>query len=281
MTLRQTVLSASQIGQYRRCSLAWFLRYRCNLKFKPPAVLLKGRAVHAGIAAGLNAKIQSGGAMPPVDVVMQAAADTVDQHAPFTVFEDGEQPGDLKDRTVRLAALHHKVIMPQIQPALVEEELRYEIAPGIQMLGFVDCVETDGTIRDAKVSGRRPTEDNGLAVDFQLASYVMGVEAQGIPATKIVMDHLVDLKSPVAEPVVLDRAAVDTDRARAVAQSVAHQIATQQVVPTDDMKTCSWCEFRKICHGHKWWRYVREPVTAMDAARLTMPEALLPPDAPR
>jgi RecB family exonuclease len=280
MTLRQTVLSSSQIGTFRRCALQWWLGTRCRIRVKPPAVLTKGKAVHAAIAAAYEAKMGDPATPVPQDLVTQTAADAWDLHAPYTQFEDDEKPGELKDRTVALARLHHKEILPKVDPVMVEEELRFEIAPGIQMLGYVDCVDTDGVIHDAKVSGRSP-DQNGIQVDFQLASYTLGVEAQGIPVRGISLDHLVDLKTPRVEQVALDRATIDTRRAQTVAQSVAHAMATNQIFPTDDMKTCSWCALRKICHGQPWWRYVQEPVSAMDAARTIMPEQLLPPDAPR
>lgn len=246
---------------------------------KPPAVLLKGRAVHAAVAAGYRSKIDSGGAQPALDLMTDAASAEWDKAAPFTAFAEGEQPGDLKDRAVRLTAMHHRAIMPHVEPVLVEEEVRYSLG-GVQMLGYVDCLSADGTVRDVKVAGRRPDE-NGLAVDFQLAGYCAGVEAQGIPVRKIALDHLVDLKTPVVEITELDRADVDVARAASVAQTIAHQMATQQVVPTDDVRVCGYCEFQKMCWGQRWERYVQEPVNAMDAARKIMPEALLPPDAPR
>jgi CRISPR/Cas system-associated exonuclease Cas4 (RecB family) len=279
MTLRQRVLSASQVGTFRRCSLQWHLRYQCGVRMKPPAVLLKGRAVHTAVAAGYRAKIESGGAMPALDLMTDAASAEWDKAAPFTAFEPDEQPGDLKDRTVRLTAMHHRTIMPHVEPVLVEEELRYTLG-GVAMLGYIDCLSADGTVRDVKVAGRRPDE-NGLAVDFQLAGYCAGVEAQGIPVRKIALDHLVDLKTPVVEITELERADVDVARAASVAQTVAHQMATQQIVPTDDPRTCSYCEFKAMCWGKRWERYVAEPTSAIEAARQTMPEQLLPADAPR
>jgi CRISPR/Cas system-associated exonuclease Cas4 (RecB family) len=281
MTLRRTTLSASQIGTFRRCSLQWYLGSKCRIKTRPNASLLLGRAVHEGVAAGLRAKLEAGGYDPAQELVVQATADCFDRQQPYALFDPDERPGDVKDKAVALTRLHHKVVMPQIQPALVEEELRYDIAPGVAMLGYVDTVTTDGAIRDLKTSSRRPSEDNGLAVDFQSASYVAGVEAQGIPVDRIVMDHLVATKAPTTESVVLLRAEVDVERARQVARTVAHQMDTMQIVPVDDIKTCSWCAFRKICHGARWEAYVRDPAVAVDAAVRLMPEQLLPEGAPR
>jgi CRISPR/Cas system-associated exonuclease Cas4 (RecB family) len=251
-----------------------------KIKTKPTTSLAIGRAVHEGVAAGLRAKLDAGGVDPAQDLMVQQTSDTFDAHAPYVLLDPDEQLGPTKDKAVALTKLHHKVVMPQIQPALVEEDLKFEIG-GVAMYGIVDCVTTEGMVRDTKTSAKRPSADNGLAVDFQTAVYVAGVEAQGLPVSGVSLDYLVSTKAPAVEVVQVPRADVDVERAKQVARSVAHQMSTLAVVAQDNMQVCSWCPYRRMCHGQKWWTYVQDPSLAVDAAARLIPDQLLPPGAPR
>lgn len=267
-------LSATQISMYRRCSLQWAFRYMFGLKMKPQGFLTKGRAVHKGVAAGYTAKIDSR-VEPRLDVVFDATSDEFDLLAPDTKWDEGEDPGHVKDRALTLAGLHHAQVMPKVSPVLVEHEMHYDLPGGINMMAYADVITADGAIRDTKTVGKRENED-GIVVDAQLAAYVIGAEAEGLPVRRVHLDRLVDTKEPYAQVVDLDRAQVDTTRLEHVAEGVARGIEAGVFHPCDDMKTCSWCGYRLICHGARWWEYLRDPELARRAAHKALAQDLLP-----
>lgn len=267
-------LSASQIGTYRRCSMQWWFRYVAGLKMKPVANMTKGRAVHKGIEAGYTSKADVG-EDPPIELVLEATSDEFDRSAGGTKWEEGEDPGSVKDRSVNLAAMHHAEVMPLVMPALVEHEMHYEITSGVNMIAYADVVTADGAIRDTKTTGRTEKPEV-IAMDAQLAAYTLGAEAEGLPVERIHLDRLVDIQKPYVQSIELPRGQVDTDRTRAVAGEVARGIEAGIFVPCDDARTCSWCGYKRACWGQPWWKYFENPDLARKTAWRIMEDDLMP-----
>jgi hypothetical protein len=165
--------------------------------------------------------------------------------------------------------------MPQVSPVLVEHEMHYDIDGEISMLSYADVITADGEIRDTKSVGRK-VDEAGIATDAQLAAYVLGAETEGLPIREIVLDRLVDIKKPYVQTIKLERGQVDVERTKHIAQSVARGIEAGLFHPCDDMKTCSWCGYRAICHGAKWWTYLKDPELARRAAQKVLADDLLP-----
>jgi hypothetical protein len=283
-------LSPSQIGMYRRCSLQWFFRYRAGIKLKPVLRIVKGSAVHTGVETGYKYTLSTG-ERSPVDLVTDATAQAFDEdHAQgITIEEDDPKPEEAKDRAVDLARLHHKKVALKVEPAIVEKMIYWDVPNGPRMMGKLDLMEQNGAIRDLKTSGRRESLE-ALRVNSQLALYVAGMEQAGLPTGDIFLDRLVDTQEPYVQtmddgpekdgkdgsPLRLARNQVDVARTEAVARAVSVGIEKQLFVPCDDIKTCSWCGYRKICWSAKWWEYLLNPDLARRAARAAMEGDLLP-----
>jgi len=102
-----------------------------------------------------------------------------------------------KDKVIQLAELHHVDLAPEINPSLIEERLEIKL-PGfpLDLVGYPDVVEVDGTIRDLKTRARKPAPgDAGL--DLGLAFYNLGFEIkEGRTAPALMLDVLTKTKIP-------------------------------------------------------------------------------------
>lgn len=268
-------LSATQLSMFRRCSMQYWFRYKAGIKLKPVGKMTRGRAVHKGVEVGYKHKVATE-EDPPREMVLDATSQEFDHVAPITIWEKDEKPGPMKDKAIRLSSMHHASIMPRVEPVMVEHRIRYDIAPDISMEAFLDCIEVDGTIRDVKAVGRK-VADQEIKQSLQLASYVIAAEATGLPVHKIALDRLVAVSQPYIQPdLELRRDQVDTERIKHVANSVKSAIEADIYHPCDNLMTCSWCGYRDICLGAKWWTYLVDPELARRAARNVLEEGLLP-----
>lgn len=267
-------LSPSQISTYRRCSMQWWFRYVAGLKMKPTGKMTRGSATHFGIETGYQEKSRSG-ALPPLSVVEDATAGAFDQARETTQFEDGEKPDELKDESVKLTGLHYKEIAPAVDPLLVEQKMTAVVA-GIPLHLVVDVITQDTTVIDNKVAGRK-LDETALQTDVQLASYAIGVEQSlGIPVKAVRLDRLIATKIPGIQQIALGRTQVDESRLVHVAQAVSSAIEGGVFMPCDDIQTCSWCGYRKICWGARWADYLKDPSLARKAAAAVLAGEMMP-----
>lgn len=196
VALPNSHLSISQINTYLRCPLQYYWRYVEGLKVPPASAVTFGLATHRAIEHNYSFKVVSGEDRP-VEEVQEVFAREFDSLAPGTQWEEGEEPGAVKDEGIKTTALYMREVAPVTKPVAVEQPFEVEFENVEYTLkGVVDLVDASETIIDTKTSKRAPSPDQ-LERDLQLTAYSLGYRAvTGRTETGLRMDYVVRTKTP-------------------------------------------------------------------------------------
>ena len=251
-------LSYSGVTAYRRCPLAYALRYVHDLPEESvSASLLFGGAIHSAAEHHFN-EIMAGNPSPDLDELLTAfweswrarAEDVVIQ---FGKGEDINAIGQLADRVLR-AFRESDVARPQGRILGVEEELRGQIIDGVpDLLARIDLlVETDDELAviDLKTARSRWSAEQAHDSAEQLLLY-SELAHQLVPEKKVVCRFIVvtKTKTPVVEQhtVAVDPRRID--RTKAVVECVWRAIEAGHFYPTPSPIACSSCPYRQPCQA--------------------------------
>lgn len=207
-------LSATQIGMLLRCGEQYRRRYIVGDVCPPGVSLIRGSAVHRARATNLSQKIESGKDLP-AEAVIQAAADAVATEFKGEIALTDEEVerglaairGEVTDAAVRLTGLDYQEFQTTTTPVAVE--LRLEVKPRgfpSSIVGYIDLIDVARWIRDAKTTGRKPSQGDADRSD-QLTTYSVLWRANynGMPEAGLALDCLVDTKIPKAVQVRTSR----------------------------------------------------------------------------
>jgi len=241
-------ISVTQINMYLRCPASYYYRYVCGIILPPKSALTKGRAVHKGQEYNYRQKIESYQDLP-LHEVKEVTATAFEAEQDNTEFEQGEEPGRVKDEAVTLAALYHQEIAPKTQPLLVEEKVEVPFAE-TTLLGFIDLLDNKGYIHDTKTASKTPSEDSADK-SLQLSAYSLAHRyLMGVPETGVRLDYLVQTKPPKVVTLEARRTERDIQRFIAIAERVIAAISAEMFYPNPDNFLCSekHCGYWKMCH---------------------------------
>lgn len=202
------ILSISQLNMLSRCGEQYYRRYVKGHRIPPAVAMLVGRAVDKSVTENLTCKKDGFGLMT-ADEVKEIARDALNKEwessdvslSPEEI-ETGLKvvKGDAVDKSVRLSALHAAEKAPEIEPTHLQREVKV-ILDGYShdLKGYIDIQEGSKAIRDTKTSGKTPAKDVADK-DDQLTMYAMMASVtDGAIPEKLILDYLVDLKTPKAE----------------------------------------------------------------------------------
>ena len=239
-------LSVTQLKMYLRCPLQYYFRYVCDLKMPPTGDMTLGRAVHGTLEDNYRQKIESRQDLP-LDQVCESFSGRWDQEAQLTLFKDDENPGHLKDEGVRLLGVYHSTIAPTVQPAEVEREFLVDTgATELPLKGYIDLIDSDGTIIDHKTTKRSFPQD-AAEKDLQLTAYAMAYrQLYGQPENGLRLDALVRNKEPKVQQLVTVRSQADVDRFLRLAEQVERAIGAEAFYPSDNYM-CGVCGYGDLC----------------------------------
>lgn len=251
MTLPQGYVSISQVEMYLRCPAQYYYRYIMGLKVPPASAASFGIATHRAIEHNYKQKIESREDLP-TDVVQDAWADAWNEIAETTAFEENEDPGQIKDEGVKVAALYMGEVAPTVQPVLVEHDFLIPIeGTDIRFRGIIDVVDERNVIHDAKTTKRSPDQD-AISTSQQMTAYAIGHRAiLGMQETGLRMEYMVRTKTP--KIVTLEagpRTDAEVNRLIKIAGQVQLSIAAGHWYPNQNSFLCSpkWCGYWDICH---------------------------------
>lgn len=179
-------LSPSQVTTYLDCSARWDFKYVRKLADPANANLALGRAMAAATAATLRAKID-GELLPPEMVLIEILEPELARElaaAELDVTKD--DPKEIGETAARVYAKWHSAVLPILRPAAVEVPVSGEIA-GVSVRGFVDLIESDGTVVDLKTASKAPSELEAEEIDESI------VQVAGMPTTGISHSHAFQL----------------------------------------------------------------------------------------
>lgn len=194
--------SHSALDLFARCGEAYRRRYLEGEKIPPGFALLRGTVVHKAAEANYRQKIETKIDLPAEAVAAAARDAAVDAvRGPFQLdlgddVSEKEFKGKLVDSGVALAQVHRQIIASKVQPVAVEKEMRVKL-PGFprEILGFIDVIDSQTRIRDAKTSGKKKTLKD-VAQSLQLLLYtVMHHALVGRPPSAVVIDSVVETKA--------------------------------------------------------------------------------------
>ena len=252
-------VSTTQLEMHTICGERYRRRYVLGEKIPPGVALVRGGSAHKGREHSLKAKLAHG-ELPPIDEVLAVAADKVDhEFAEDLIVLAGEFDGlsqdrarDLcKDQVVTLARLDYQANHPSLQPARVEERLRAELPDyPVDLVGIIDLIEIDDTIRDLKTGSKRLSAGD-VAGNLQLTMYGFIFRlTQGRLASAYKIDQLVHKKRPesVTHTTTRDKADFEALACRLEAMLVAIEKQVWLPCPANHW-ACSarWCGFYATC----------------------------------
>lgn len=233
-------ISASFLEALARCGMQAYYAYIERLRRPPGVAQLVGTATHQSACDDLTAKIETGALLEHSDVLDAAAS-------AFDDSWDGEPPdlsaderkvgtdkvrGQAKDQVIQLAALHHEVLAPQLQPTGVEARFDLELGGfPFNLSGYRDVDEVTRT-RDLKTTGKTPSP-RAAEQSVQLEVYALSRKVRdGKPVEHVTLDFLVKTKTP---SVVIAKATPPPDFGALFEriEAAAHVMETGAFYPTD------------------------------------------------
>jgi CRISPR/Cas system-associated exonuclease Cas4 (RecB family) len=231
-------ISPSQINTYLRCPASYYFRYVEGLIIPPKVAQTKGKATHAGLEYNYRQKIITRTDLP-LSEVQEFAAAKFEEMAADTDF-GGEDPGKEKDRTVGLVKLYQEEVAPEIQPVAVEQEFLIHVAAvSLPVKGIIDLIDDQAAIHDTKTTGRTPTDDE-VKKSLQLSGYALAYRtSHGQEEKNVVLDYLVDTKTPKYVRLETKRTERDIGRFVYVAQTVIDNIGKQIFYPNPVSQICN------------------------------------------
>ena len=236
--------SISQVRTYLDCPQQYQYRYIRRVPVLAAPSLTKGIAIHHAAETALLAKmldetLSTADLISVVDTSLADAHDTTDW-SPETEAAIHAEAQDL-------IALYAADILPHIRPAAVEVPVDFTLGD-VPMVGRIDVVEVDGTIRDLKTGKRKPSLHD-LEASLQATAYWEAVrQLGGEPRSTVVFDYLVQTKTPAAVSVSTERGPHRVRELIATVEGVTNAIEQGHVWPNWQSPFCGSCPFQTLCH---------------------------------
>lgn len=239
------VLSGSSLATYLRCGLWWEYQYVRRVRAIPSVKQVLGISTHKAIEVNLEQKISTRLDLPTEDV-LAAYGDSYDRDI-IEVEKPEEDAGKAKDQGYELVATYQKMVAPDLQPALVEAEVKFEIN-GIPWSGYIDMVDENRVVRDAKTTARAPSPQKFF---LPMVGYALGYRhLTGEKETAIQLDYLVRRKT---QPYVRANSGgpvndEDISTFTEVVERAADGIAAGAFIPNGLYNgACNYCPYRFVC----------------------------------
>jgi hypothetical protein len=262
--VKRPYLSMTQLDMLSKCGEQYRRRYVDKEIIPPGVAAVVGKATDRSVNQNLEHKIATKELLP-IEAVADTARDGLNQEWQSGVILGDEEvgrgvkavKGEAVDKAVRLSVLHAKQTAPTLEPTHVQRKWTVEISGyPMDLFGFIDVQEGTNSVRDTKTAGKTP---NGNVADQsdQLTGYALAVRVlDGKAPEKVVLDYLIDNKTPVAKSFESTR---DGDDFAALLHRVEVAIvALEKGVFIPARQTDWWCS-PKWCGFHGSCRYVRQP----------------------
>lgn len=250
-------ISHSQISMMLRCGESYRRRYIENEKIPPGIALLKGSAVHTGIEFNNKQKITSFKDMKKADIV-DCSVNSFEEREKMEglhLTDDEKSIGKdkivnkTKNSIVTVSGLYSDDMAPTIQPVEAEKRIEFEI-DGTKIVSIIDCIDEDGNIRDAKVTGRKKNQKD-IDKSLQLTMYYQAYEHEYHETPRgVTYDVLVDRKVPEYQLLESVRVQRDFVNLEHIVKSVKDGISKGVFLPASEGSwNCDprWCGYYHSC----------------------------------
>lgn len=283
LTLPRPHLSVSQINMYMRCPRQYEFRYVKDEKRPPSGNLIQGTTGHAALEKTHHHIVDHNQPAPTADVMDAFSTDWDKKLQDEVEWDEGENPGHMKDEGLALVRMYNETVAPKIRPMVVnkgakdevrgiEQEIRMTVE-GVPMLGYIDLIDTDldlafspeeaamliqaganipaglrTAIVDLKFKAKSMTaaEADG---SIQMTFYSL---ATGISAGQF--SQLLKQKQPKFKPITTFRTHHDHAWFKQIVRGISEAISAGVFPPTDPTSwgcNSKWCGYWHMCRGKR------------------------------
>jgi hypothetical protein len=257
--------SNSQYNSWLICGKAYEFKYVQQISTPDYASTSRGNAVHAGVEHMLKAKLAKKPAT--VEEGLEVVSKTFDEKAKGVLDWGDEEPGKVKDLSLRLFKTYTTYGLPKINPVAIEEGFAKKIGD-VPMVGWIDLIDEQPalqipgmTAEDAALApkrlitadlktGKAKWSDKEVALDPQLTLYA---HVKGTPNVRI--DQLIDHKKA---PTFLQADSIRTPRDTEILTDHVNEVAEfvrKGVFPKTEIDNwacnAQHCSFYHLCRGKK------------------------------
>jgi CRISPR/Cas system-associated exonuclease Cas4 (RecB family) len=217
------------------------------------AALAFGTSVHAAVEYFQKELLAGRGPLPDA-VLAQFDADWYAQNVEPLVFSDKDTQESLREKG-------HELLMLYIQqangsaPAAIEEGFELDLVDPetgedleLRLRGYIDLVETDGTVVDLKTAARSMAMGD-LERHLQLSVYALAQFLRRGEIPKLRLDMLLKTKVARLERQTTSRSLEDLSWTAQLLKRAARAIEAQHFYPNPSWR-CSECEY--FAHCQQW-----------------------------
>lgn len=256
-------LSPSALKRYMRCPKQYEFAYVKGLKIPPNFKMVFGSSIHVGLEANYNHKFIKKKDLPIVDVTDAFNDDIKKRVKKEGVTISKHELNAAVNEGVDTLTGYHAQVAKYVQPVRQPELELITSVPGMKrkIRGFIDLVadicspffKKKNVIRDTKTTTRMYSQIQA-DTDIQLTTYdYLLHKAGGIKSNGVEFDVILRGKAePTFKPARSTRPSNHArfeEQVRQIQQGIERGI----FYPTDNDTTCSWCGYRKLCHGARAW----------------------------
>jgi hypothetical protein len=249
--------SASSVGMFERCPKAFEFRYLKAVKYQT-AWSIKGSAMHEAIRRYYTVMLESGESLAMPIVLEQFRENVRARLTPIgqethgaALWFNGESPDQVLTDGVAQLRVYLEQIAPSITPVAVEERLSMTLPSGLEVVGFIDLVDAELRIRDAKFGADLPRGDDLLG-EWQPIVYAALWHAQtGTWPRAMVYDIVARGRAKSPKPVVAQIAVPITPALVAARladfEAIAAEMQTGRFPRRPSTMHCGKCVYKVPC----------------------------------
>jgi PD-(D/E)XK nuclease superfamily len=251
--------SASSVGTFERCPRAYEYRYLKQVRYQT-AWSIKGSAIHDAIRHYYTTKLETGASLAVPEVLEQFRESVQTRLGPMgqethgaALWFNGESPDQVLTDGLAQLRVYLEQIAPTITPVAVEERLAMTLPSGLEVVGFIDLVDAELRIRDAKFGVDLPRSD-GLLGEWQPIIYAALWHATtGDWPRAVIFDCVSRGRGKKPNPSVAQLALPITPALVAVRmadfEAVAAEMTTGRYPRRPSEMHCSKCPYKSPCWG--------------------------------
>jgi hypothetical protein len=171
--MKKPTLRQSQIKDYQICPACYERKHLLGISEPPSSKMTTGSAVDAVMNMALTLKML--GQECSIEQVSDLASHEMDRRR-IETYWDGDDFGIFKDDAIAASKLLLTTIVPSIQPVAVQVDFIVETDLPFNLEGTMDYIDSDGNIRDLKITTKQGLRMYSVNDDIQTACYTFAAE---------------------------------------------------------------------------------------------------------
>lgn len=248
-------LSVSAVNTYLKCQVQYYFKYLTDIPKPKIARLVHGSAVHAGIANNLTQRMCGNNDC-------NESIELAEQFFEEATKDDNNILYDKvffnKDVAIRSIAKILNQALPEIEEliqhpmlsewALTDSGISVELCTKQKVIGYVDCVDTEGNIYDFKVTG------NANSIQDATQSLQLGVYSYFLPqpSKKVGLISISNKTGKVTPAIVTcgqQRGINAINALDMAAKNIQSSIENRSFIPNTEGWHCSsnYCDYFSVC----------------------------------